>query len=132
MTDFDQSETGPGGTASRRVLLLVHPDALVAAAIEQTLGADWRVVAVDDGADALRVLATIPVDMLAIDQSIVRADGGDFLLEKARRTRLAAVPTVVMAARPRTEPLPETDVDADHSGPFAIEQLCARIRCCDD
>jgi CheY-like chemotaxis protein len=86
-----------------RTILVVEDDPEVRAAVVDILGAEgYRVVEAINGLEALRLLrGGLRPSLILLDLAMPIMDGTTFLQERARDSRLAALPLVVTSAAGR-------------------------------
>ena len=92
------------------------------------LAHDYEVLRADTGADALRLLAANPPDVVVLDLGLPDLDGKDVI---ARVRAWSDVPIVVLSAREREgEKIAALDLGADDfvNKPFGVAELMARLR----
>ncbi|GGF73989.1 DNA-binding response regulator [Azorhizobium oxalatiphilum] len=90
--------------------------------------AGYHVDRADDGAGALRAIATHPPDAVLLDLGLPDMDGKEVI---ARVRQFSRVPVIVLSARDReAEKIEALDLGADDfvNKPFGVGELMARIR----
>ncbi len=115
-------------TASAKILLVDDEPAIQRAVGPLLRSRGYEVTVAGTGADALRIVAEQPPDLIVLDLGLPDLEGTDV----CRRVRLAsAVPIVVLSARGGEEDKVQAlDLGADDyvTKPFGPEELLARIR----
>jgi two-component system KDP operon response regulator KdpE len=89
---------------------------------------DYEVLRANTGADALRLIAADPPDVVVLDLGLPDLDGKDVI---ARVRAWSDVPIVVLSAREREgEKIAALDLGADDfvNKPFGVGELMARLR----
>jgi two-component system KDP operon response regulator KdpE len=89
---------------------------------------DYEMLRADTGADALRLMAVTPPDVVVLDLGLPDLDGKDVI---ARVRAWSDVPIVVLSAREReAEKIAALDLGADDfvNKPFGVGELMARLR----
>ena len=92
------------------------------------LAHNYEVLRADTGADALRLMAADPPDVVVLDLGLPDLDGKDVI---ARVRAWSDVPIVVLSAREREgEKIAALDLGADDfvNKPFGVGELMARLR----
>ncbi|WP_029004607.1 response regulator [Azorhizobium doebereinerae] len=90
--------------------------------------AGYAVARADDGAGALRAIATHPPDAVLLDLGLPDMDGKEVI---ARVRQFSRLPIIVLSARDReAEKIEALDLGADDfvNKPFGVGELMARIR----
>jgi len=81
-------------------ILLAEDDDLVRAIAEEMLGeAGYKIVAVGDGMEALKVLEQMTPDLIVSDVRMPRCDGFEFLQRVRRDPAYMAIPFIIMSAK---------------------------------
>lgn len=111
------------------VVLVVDDEAPMRKYVGANLRArGYAVLAAEDGAEALKLLAERPVDLVILDIGIPGPDG---LAVLAALRRDIAVPVIMLSARGRErDKVQALDLGADDylTKPFGVEELLARVR----
>jgi len=111
-------------------ILLVEDDATIGDGLRQALRAqDYAVAWAENGAEALRVAATEPVDLVLLDLRLPDLDG----VEVCRRLRASHPALTIVMLTARSEEIDVVvglDAGADDyvTKPFRLAELLARVR----
>ncbi|MGD9805583.1 MAG: response regulator [Hyphomicrobiaceae bacterium] len=110
-------------------VLVVDDEPQILRFLKPSLGAaGYDVIAVVNGAEALKVAATQAPDVVLLDLGLPDMDGKDVIAELRRWSK---VPIVVLSARDReAEKIAALDLGADDfvNKPFGMGELMARLR----
>ena len=111
-------------------ILIVEDEPHIAAFVSRGLeSAGYAVVAVDDGPEALEVVAGGEIDLVLLDVGLPTMDGFEVL--RALRAQGDAPPVIMLTARSGTrDTVSGLDAGASDyvSKPFVFEELLARVR----
>jgi PAS domain S-box-containing protein len=106
-----------------------HPD--MREYVAGVLEPEYQVVAVEDGVEALRVLASLVPDVVLSDVMMPRLDGVELVRKIKADPRLRRAPVLLLTARSDSDSIASSlDSGADDylSKPFAPAELKARLR----
>jgi signal transduction histidine kinase/DNA-binding response OmpR family regulator len=126
----DSAPTGPAGAAAGRILL-ADDNADLREHVARLLSPRWEVVAVPDGAEALRRALESPFDLVLTDVMMPRLDGFGLVGALRADARTRHVPIVLLSARAGSaEAVAGLTAGADDylTKPFSGEELIARVR----
>ena len=116
----------------RRVVLVVEDDPLAAELLQDTLREqpDLGVVAVADGAEALRVLAGGGVDLVLLDLSMPGIDGFELLTRLRADPATRELPVLVSSAQGRAAGERALALGASGvlSKPYDVDRLAGEVR----
>jgi signal transduction histidine kinase len=125
----DRSEPQARGSLSARILL-ADDNADMREYVRRLLGEHYEVVAVPDGAAALRAAREQPFDLVLSDVMMPRLDGFGLLAALRADERTRTVPVILLSARAGEESKVEgMDAGADDYlvKPFSAKELLARV-----
>ena len=120
-----------GHVAIQPHVLLVEDDtAIRGLLIEQLVGEDYSVDAVESIAAARQRIARQRPDLILLDLMLPRQDGWTFLRERRTDPQLAGIPVLVISAAPQQRLLEAKNLGADGflSKPFDLDVLSALMR----
>ncbi len=131
----DEAYAGPdpdGSAQERRPTVLVADDnADLRDHLRRVLGAHWRVILVGNGARALRVARSRPVDLVVTDVMMPELDGFGLLRALRADPVTRSLPVIMLSARAGQEAtIDGLDAGADDYlvKPFTARELVARVR----
>ena len=115
----------------RATILVVEDNADMRRFITEALAGDYRIVAAEDGEQALARAHAEPPDLVVTDLMMPRLGGDRLVAEMRRRPRLMQVPVLVLSAKGdeavRARLLAESVQDYV-TKPFSAHELRARVR----
>ncbi|MEU7619319.1 SpoIIE family protein phosphatase [Micromonospora rifamycinica] len=130
-TDGGQPAPAGGGTGRAGRVLLADDNADLREHVTRLLGSEYEVVAVPDGAVALREATASPFDLVLTDVMMPRLDGFGLVTALRADPRTRHVPIVLLSARAGSaEAVAGLSVGADDylTKPFSGAELIARVR----
>ena len=129
LPDESRAPVPPG--ESRPRVLLADDNADMRQYVESLLSANYDVVSVSNGAEALRAILDRPPDLVLTDVMMPELDGFGLLLALRQNERTRGIPVVMLSARAGEE----ARVEGIHAGaddylvkPFAAKELLARVQ----
>jgi PAS domain S-box-containing protein len=130
-SESPRAPSRPAAAASRPLVLLADDNTDMRGYVRRLLSQEYDVVAVGDGAAALRAAQENSVDLVVTDVMMPELDG--FELVKALRAdeRLRTIPVIMLSARAGEEARIEgVEAGADDYlvKPFSVRELLARVR----
>lgn len=114
---------------ARGIILLVDDDADIVDAVRDALEPrGYYLIVAQDGADAIRVLDSIRVDLVLLDLVMPRMAGWEFLEARTRRACVLPIPVVVVSAADEAIRMtPRRLYDSLLPKPFRLGELVAIV-----
>ncbi len=123
-------QAGRSAAGSRPTVVLADDNADMRDYVRRLLSTDYRVVAVADGAEALRIATTRKPDLVITDVMMPNLDGFGLLKALREDPRTAPIPVVMLSARAGEEARVEglkAGADDYLTKPFSARELLARV-----
>jgi PAS domain S-box-containing protein len=130
VSDQKLARPQPPTPDSRRLVLVADDNADMRAYIRRLLGQRYEVVAVGDGAAALRAIHKAPVDLVLADVMMPQLDGFELLAALRADERTNLLPIILLSARAGEEARVEgiaAGADDYLIKPFSAQELLARV-----
>ena len=128
-----EEEIGPVGqtaAGTKPVVILADDNADMRHYISRLLSADYEVIAVGDGEEALRAASRLQIDLVLTDVMMPTLDGFGLLKALRGRPDTASVPVIMLSARAGEEARVEglsAGADDYLVKPFSARELLARV-----
>ena len=114
------------GESGQKIILIVDDDAVVLRTMKEGLSGTYKVYGASSGANAMRILEKMPVDLVLLDYEMPEMNGPQVLQEIRRKPSYASVPVFFLTGLQDFDSS-EYDVTGCLFKSLSLEEILSRI-----